>query len=56
MVVGGTAPGYEALLSQGVEAIELSRPEGMPLADAMRNAGPLIEEAAARLAERLKSH
>src|SRR6266540_1582560 len=31
MVVGGTAPGYEALLSQGVEAIEVSTPEGMPV-------------------------
>jgi len=56
MVVGGTAPGYEALLRQGVEAIEVSTPQGMPLANAMRNAEPLIEEAAARLAERLKSH
>jgi len=56
MVVGGTAPGYEALLRQGVEAIEVSTPQGMSLADAMRNAEPLIEEAAARLAERLKSH
>ena len=55
MVVGGTAPGYEALLSQGVEAIEVSAPEGMPLADAMRNAEPLIEEAAARLATTLRS-
>ena len=55
MVVGGTAPGYEALLSQGVEAIEVSTPEGMPLADAMRNAEPLIEEAAARLATTLRS-
>ena len=53
MVVGGTAPGYEALLSQGVEAIEVSTPEGMPLGDAMRNAEPLIEDAAARLAARL---
>ena len=56
MIVGGTAPGYEALLSQGVEAIEVSTPAGMLLADAMRNAEPLIEEAAARLAERLRSH
>jgi len=56
MVVGGTAPGYEALLQQGVEAIEVSTPKGMALADAMRNAEPLIEDAAARLAERLKSH
>jgi glycerate 2-kinase len=56
MVVGGTAPGYEALLSQGVESIEVSTPDGMPLAEAMRNAESLIEEAAARLAERLKSH
>lgn len=56
MIVGGTAPGYEALLQQGIEAIEVSTPDGMPLADAMRNAEPLIEEAAARLAERLKSH
>jgi glycerate kinase len=55
MVVGGTAPGYEALLSQGVEAIEVSTPEGMPLADAMRNPEPLIEEAAARLATTLGS-
>jgi glycerate kinase len=54
MVVGGTAPGYEALLRQGVEAIEVSRPPGMPLADAMRNAEPLIEEAAARLAMKLR--
>ena len=54
MVVGGTAPGYEALLSQGVEAIEVSTPNGMPLADAMRSAEPLIEAAAARLAERLR--
>ena len=53
MVVGGTAPGYEALLRQGVEAIEVSTPEGMPLADAMRNAEPLIEAAAARLARNL---
>jgi glycerate kinase len=56
MVVGGTAPGYEALLSQGVDAIEVSTPEGMSIGDAMRNAERLIEEAAARLAERLKSH
>jgi len=56
MVVGGTAPGYEALLSQGVETIEVSTPGGMPLAEAMRNAESLIEEAAARLAERLTSH
>ncbi len=56
MVVGGTAPGYEALLQQGVELIEVSRPDGMPLAAAMRHAEPLIEEAAARLAERLTSH
>jgi glycerate kinase len=55
MVVGGTAPGYEALLSQGIEAIEVSTPEGMPLADAMRSAEPLIEEAAARLATTLRS-
>ncbi len=54
MVVGGTAAGYEILLAQGVEAIEISAPAGMPLADAMRNAVPLIEDAAARLAERLK--
>ena len=53
MVVGGTAPGYEALLSQGVEAIEVSTPEGMPLSEAMRNAEPLIEAAAARLAAKL---
>jgi glycerate 2-kinase len=53
MVVGGTAPGYEALLAQGVEAIEVSAPEGMPIAEAMRNAEPLIEDAAARLAVRL---
>ncbi|HLZ47576.1 MAG TPA: glycerate kinase [Candidatus Limnocylindria bacterium] len=55
MVVGGTAPGYEVLLSQGVESIEVSTPDGMPLADAMRNAEPLIEEAAARLAATLRS-
>ena len=55
MVVGGTAPGYEALLQQGIEAIEVSTPEGMALADAMRNAEPLIEDAAARLAETLRS-
>ena len=55
MIVGGTAPGYEALLSQGLEAIEVSTPDGMPLADAMRNAEPLIEEAAARLAATLRS-
>jgi len=53
MVVGGTAPGYEPLLSQGVESIEVSTPEGMPIAEAMRNAERLIEAAAARLAERL---
>ena len=53
MVVGGTALGYEALLQQGVEAIEVSTPKGMPLADAMRNAEALIEEAAARLATKL---
>jgi len=53
MIVGGTAPGYEALLQQGIEAIEVSTPSGMPLADAMRNAEPLIEEAAARLAATL---
>ena len=54
MVVGGTAPGYEALLTQGVDAIEVSTPEGMPLADAMRDAEPLIEAAAERLAARLR--
>ena len=53
MVVGGTGPGYEALLTQGVEAIEVSTPDGMPIADAMRNAEPLIEAAAARLAAKL---
>jgi len=53
MVVGGTAPGYEALLSQGVEAIEVSTPAGMPIDDAMLQAEPLIEGAAARLAARL---
>ena len=53
MVVGGTAPGYEALLRQGVGSIEVSTPDGMPLADAMRNAPALIEEAAARLASKL---
>lgn len=53
MVVGGTAPGYEALLRQGVELIEVSTPPGMPLADAMQNAAPLIEEAAVRLASKL---
>lgn len=56
MVVGGIAPGYEALLSQGLVAIEVSTPQGMPLSDAMRNAEPLIEDAAARLARRLQSH
>ena len=56
MVVGGTAPGYEALLSQGIDAIEVSTPDGVPLAEAMRNASALIEDAAARLAERLRSH
>ena len=55
MVVGGTAPGYEALLSQGIAAIEVSTPKGMALADAMRNAEPLIEEAAVRLAAKLRS-
>lgn len=55
MVVGGTAPGYEALLAQGVEAIEVSTPEGMALADAMRNAEPLIEDAAAGLAAKLRT-
>ena len=54
MVVGGTAAGYEALLAQGVEAIEVSTPERMPLSEAMRNAEPLIEDAAARLATRLR--
>ena len=53
MIVGGTAPGYEALLSQGLEAIEVSTPDGMRVGDAMRNAERLIEDAAARLAERL---
>ncbi len=53
MVVGGTAAGYEALLQQGVESIEVSRPAGMPLAAAMRHAEPLIEEAAARLVAKL---
>jgi glycerate kinase len=53
MIVGGTAPGYETLLSQGLEAIEVSTPKGMSVEDAMRNAEPLIEDAAARLAERL---
>jgi glycerate 2-kinase len=56
MVVGGTAAGYEALLSQGVEAIEVSTPEGMRLTEAMRNPESLIEDAAARLAQRLQSH
>ena len=54
MVVGGTAAGYEVLLSQGVEAIEVSTPPGMPLAEAMRDAERLIEEAAARLATKLR--
>ena len=53
MIVGGTAPGYEALLSQGLEAIEVSTPNGMRVEDAMRNAEPLIEDAAARLAAKL---
>ncbi len=56
MVVGGTAAGYEALLSQGVEAIEVSTPEGMRLTEAMRNPESLIEDAAARLAQHLQSH
>ncbi|MEP7004124.1 MAG: glycerate kinase [Chloroflexota bacterium] len=56
MVVGGTAPGYEALLQQGLESIEVSRPDGMPLAAAMRHAESLIEEAAARLAAKLRGH
>ena len=56
MIVGGTAPGYEALLSQGVEVIEVSTPDGMALPDAMREAVPLIEDAAARLVARLRSH
>jgi glycerate kinase len=55
MVVGGTEAGYEALLDQGVGAIEVSTPRGMSLADAMRNAEPLIEDAAARLAARITS-
>jgi glycerate 2-kinase len=55
MVVGGTAPGYEALLSQGVDAIEVSTPEGMPIAEAMRSAERLIEDASTRLAERLRA-
>jgi len=55
LIVGGTAPGYEALLSQGIEAIEVSTPDGMPLADAMRNAESLIEAAAVRLATKLRS-
>ena len=54
MIAGGTATGYEALLERGVEAIELSAPEGMPLGDAMANAVPLIEDAAERLARRLR--
>jgi glycerate kinase len=53
MIVGGTAPGYEALLQQGVGEIEVSTPSGMALADAMRNAEGLIEDAAARLATKL---
>ena len=53
VIAGGTAPGYEALLQQGVTEIEVSMPEGMSLADAMHNAEPLIEEAAARLATKL---
>ena len=55
MVVGGTAPGYEALIERGVETIEVSRPAGMPLAAAMRHAEPLIEDAAERLAKRLRA-
>jgi glycerate kinase len=53
MVVGGTAAGYEALLEQGVGDIEVSTPPGMPLADAMRDADQLIEDAAARLGTKL---
>lgn len=55
MVVGGTAAGYEALLEQGIDAIEVSTPAGMPLSEAMRNAEPLIEDAAARLATTLRA-
>ena len=54
MIVGGTAPGYETLLAQGLEAIEVSTPTGMPIDEAMRNAEPLIEDAAARLAAKLR--
>src|SRR5437763_414612 len=54
MVVGGTAPGYEALLSQGLETIEVSTPKGVTVEVAMRNADALIEDAGARLAERLR--
>jgi glycerate kinase len=53
MVVGGTGPGYEVLLAQGVDAIEVSTPHGMAIAEAMRNAERLIEDASARLAGRL---
>ncbi len=55
MVVGGTAPGYEALLDSGVEAIEVSTPNGMPLDEAMSRAEELIADAAERLARRLGS-
>ena len=54
MVVGGTAPGYEDLLTQGIDRIEVSTPPGMPLDEAMRDAEPLIEAAAARLAQTLR--
>ena len=54
IVAGGTGPGYEALRARGVGEIEITAPEGMPLAEAMARAEELIEAASERLARRFR--
>lgn len=54
IVAGGTGPGHEALRDRGVGEIEISAPEGMPLAEAMARAEELIEAASERLARRFR--
>ncbi|HET8569532.1 MAG TPA: glycerate kinase [Candidatus Limnocylindria bacterium] len=49
-VVGGLAPGHEALFASGLRAIEVVTDRPMTLEDAMRDADALVARAAERLA------
>lgn len=53
-IAGGTAAGYEALFAVGLDALELVTDRPMPLAEAMAQAGSLIECAAERLARSIE--